>query len=158
MISGILNVPFAQNDPHDPPPVLLIDTKTKAGSRNIDFPEEIIDGLTKHKQRIDLEKSTNADIYKDYDLVVCSEYGTPTDSSNIRRVLNIIIKNSNVPKIRFHDLRHTHATMLLKENISPKIVSERLGHADVRITLDTYSHVLPSMQKETAQLVGKLLF
>lgn len=55
-------------------------------------------------------------------------------------------------------MRHTHATLLLLQGVNPKIVSERLGHADVRITLDTYSHLLPSMQKETALQFGKMLF
>lgn len=59
-----------------------------------------------------------------------------------------------MPKIRFHDLRHTYATLLLKQGIHPKIVSERLGHAN--ITLDTYSHVIPSMQKEAAESFDKL--
>lgn len=55
-------------------------------------------------------------------------------------------------------MRHTHATLLLLQGVNPKIVSERLGHADVRITLDTYSHLLPSMQKDTAIKFGKMLF
>ncbi|RCX22997.1 phage integrase family protein [Fontibacillus phaseoli] len=63
-----------------------------------------------------------------------------------------------LPKIRFHATRHTHATLLLLQGVNPKIVSERLGHADVRISLDTYSHLLPSMQKETAIMFGKMLF
>ena len=53
-----------------------------------------------------------------------------------------------LPLIRFHDLRHTHATQLLKQGVHPKIVSERLGHSSIAITLDTYSHVLPGMQEE----------
>jgi integrase len=60
--------------------------------------------------------------------------------------------------VRFHDLRHTHATELLKAGINPKIVSERLGHSGIRITLDTYSHVLPTLQKEAADLAAKNIF
>jgi integrase len=62
-----------------------------------------------------------------------------------------------VPRIRFQDLRHTHATSLLLRNIHPKIVSERLGHATVSITLDRYSHVLPSMQEEAARAFDSVL-
>ncbi|WP_434182251.1 site-specific integrase [Bacillus thuringiensis] len=61
-------------------------------------------------------------------------------------------------KIRFHDMRHTHATLLLLQGVNPKIVLERFGHADVRITLDMYNHLLPSMQKDTALKFGKKLF
>lgn len=97
-------------------------------------------------------------LYQDMNLVNASELGTPINPSNLRRNFNIFIKKAGLPKIRFHDLRHTHATLLLKEEVNPKIVSERLGHADTRMTLDRYSHVLPNMQKETATKFGELLY
>jgi integrase len=62
-----------------------------------------------------------------------------------------LLKLAGLPQIRFHDLRHTCATLLLSENVNPKIVSEMLGHATIAITLDTYSHVLPTMQESAAQ-------
>ena len=68
-----------------------------------------------------------------------------------------IIKDSNLPRIRFHDLRHTHATLLLKEGVHPKIASERLGHSKVGITLDLYSHVLPGMQEDAVARVDAAL-
>ncbi len=60
------------------------------------------------------------------------------------------MKLLGLSSVRFHDLRHTHATLMLKEGIHPKIVSERLGHSSINITLDTYSHVLPGMQETAA--------
>ncbi|EJQ42365.1 hypothetical protein IEE_03930 [Bacillus cereus BAG5X1-1] len=136
---------------------LLPYTKTKSGSRTIDLPEETVTALKMHWLFIRGEREKNR-FYKNLDLVVCTEFGTPTHKSNIRRVFKSIIEKADIPKIRFHDMRHTHATLLLLQGVNPKIVSERLGHADVRITLDTYSHLLPSMQKETALNFGKLLF
>ena len=62
-----------------------------------------------------------------------------------------VITKARLPHIRFHDLRHTHATLMLKQGIHPKIVSERLGHASVAITLDTYSHVIPGLQEAAAE-------
>jgi integrase len=59
-----------------------------------------------------------------------------------------------MPRFRFHDLRHTHATQLLRQGVHPKIVSERLGHSNIGITLDTYSHVLPGMQEDAAKLLN----
>ena len=66
------------------------------------------------------------------------------------------LKHSGLPHVRFHDLRHGHATLLLLARVHPKVVSERLGHASVGITLDTYSHVLPSMQSEAARAIDEL--
>ena len=68
-----------------------------------------------------------------------------------------LVDKSGLPYIRFHDLRHTHATLLLQQGIHPKIVSERLGHSTIGITMDTYTHVLPNMQKEAAQQFERLL-
>ena len=68
-----------------------------------------------------------------------------------------LLKLAGLPQIRFHDLRHTCATLLLSENVNPKIVSEMLGHATIAITLDTYSHVLPTMQESAAQALEDAL-
>jgi integrase len=68
-----------------------------------------------------------------------------------------LLKRAGLPQIRFHDLRHTCATLLLGRNVNPKIVSEMLGHATIAITLDTYSHVLPNMQSETAKAMEDAL-
>jgi integrase len=134
-------------------------TKTKAGTRTVDLPDETLEKLIIHKAMIEKEKlELGLNEYNDFDLVVCTPTGTPTNKDNIRRTFKSIIKKANLRKIRFHDMRHTHATLLLLQGVNPKIVSERLGHADVRITLDTYSHLLPSMQKETAKNFGRMLF
>ena len=68
------------------------------------------------------------------------------------------MKRADVTLIRFHDLRHTHASLLLEAGVFPKVVSERLGHANISITLDLYSHVAPGMQKSAATSVGALVF
>ena len=64
----------------------------------------------------------------------------------------------DLPRITFHDLRHTHATLMLGAGVHPKVVQERLGHASIQITLDTYSHVMPGMQADAAAKVGALVF
>lgn len=68
-----------------------------------------------------------------------------------------LLKRADVPKVRFHDLRHTCATLLLLNNVNPKIVSEMLGHATIAITLDTYSHLLPTMQDHAAKALDDTL-
>lgn len=68
-----------------------------------------------------------------------------------------LVKRAGLPEIRFHDLRHTCATLLLGKNVNPKVVSEMLGHASIAITLDTYSHVLPDMQDSAARAMEEAL-
>ncbi len=68
-----------------------------------------------------------------------------------------LLKHAGLPRMRFHDLRHTCATLLLTKNVNPKVVSEMLGHASIAITLDTYAHVLPNMQNEAAKAMEEAL-
>lgn len=88
---------------------------------------------------------------------MCTPSGTPINPANVRRSLNAWIKKVVVPKIRFHDLRHTHATLLLVKGVNVKMVSERLGHSNIKITLDTYSHVLPTMQEDSVNKIEEIL-
>ncbi|MDQ1147048.1 integrase [Bacillus sp. SORGH_AS 510] len=133
-------------------------TKTAAGMRSIAMPTELAKELRHHKLEQKKQRLKMGTFYTDLNLVVASEVGTPINPSNLRRNFNNLIKKANLERIRFHDLRHTHATLLLKQGVHPKIVSERLGHADTRMTLDRYSHLLPNMQNETAQKFGELLY
>ena len=84
------------------------------------------------------------------DLVFAHPDGSPLDPSTVTHAFGKLIKKAELPHIRFHDLRHTHATLMLKGGVHPKIVSERLGHANIGITLDTYSHVVPGLQEAAA--------
>ncbi len=68
-----------------------------------------------------------------------------------------MIQKAAVPKILFHDLRHTHATLLLAKGVNVKVISERLGHSNIKITLDTYSHVLPTMQEDAVNKIEEIL-
>ena len=67
------------------------------------------------------------------------------------------VRDGGLPKVRLHDLRHTHATLALEAGIHPKVVQERLGHATIAITLDTYSHAIPAMQEDAAAKIAALL-
>jgi integrase len=91
-------------------------------------------------------------------LVFTAENGAALDPESISRHFRQAVKKTMLPKIRLHDLRHTHATLALQARVHPKVVSERLGHATVSITLDTYSHAIPAMQEEAAALIAGLVF
>jgi integrase len=85
-------------------------------------------------------------LWQDHDLVFPSSVGTPVSGGNLNRAFKVLLKRAGLPQsIRFHDLRHTCATLLLRQGVNPKFVQELLGHRDVGLTLNTYSHVLPDM-------------
>jgi integrase len=134
------------------------ETKTKSSIRTISLTDKAINDLKIHRKKIAKEKLAAGDMYEDNNLVVCTKFGTPVNPRNLLRVFYSLMKEARVPKIRFHDLRHTVATLMLSQSVNPKIVKEILGHSDIRVTLDTYSHVLPSVHKETAKQYGDMLF
>jgi integrase len=132
------------------------ETKTESSIRTVAIPPNVVAELRKHRIR-QMEERLAAKTYTDHGLVIQSTVGTPVLPRNLKRVWYRLLEESGVPKIRFHDLRHTHATLLLKAGVHPKVVSERLGHSSVQITLDTYSHLLPNMQEAAALRFGELL-
>jgi len=95
--------------------------------------------------------------YRDQGFIFASTDGSPMDPQAVRRHFRNLLARAGVPRVRFHDLRHTHATLLLTQDEHPKVVSERLGHATIGITLDTYSHVLPHLQERAARKLDALL-
>jgi integrase len=99
-----------------------------------------------------------APAWEDNDLIVCTGTGAPiTPGGTLTRAFERLTKQAGLPRIRLHDLRHSHATILLRQGVPAKIVSERLGHASIGITLDTYSHVLPDMRDAAAAAIDALL-
>ncbi len=92
--------------------------------------------LKKHRAVVLKEKLSQGEGDQDNELVMCTVFGTPINPANVRRSLKGLIKKAAVPKIRFHDLRHTHITLLLAKGVNVKIISERLGHSNIKITLD----------------------
>jgi integrase len=93
----------------------------------------------------------------DNDLVFNTVEGKPIRPNTITRAWTSFISRSGLKAIRFHDLRHTHASLMLTQGIHPKIVQERLGHASIQMTLDTYSHIAPGLQQAAAESFDKLL-
>ncbi|WP_129727958.1 site-specific integrase [Ectobacillus funiculus] len=131
--------------------------KTKPSLRTINLSETTIRVLKGRKLIVSKEKLSLGPIYEDFDLVACTQHGMPVNPANVRRTFNRFIKVADAPKIRFHDLRYTHANLLLSKGINVKIISERLGHNNIKVTLDTYSHVLPTMQEEVARKLDEII-
>jgi integrase len=130
--------------------LIFREPKTQKSRRPISIPPSLCELLKKLKIQQAKDKLLLGEAYQDLGLVFTQRDGTPFEPSEVGRVYRSILKKANLPPVRFHDLRHTHATLLLEEGIHPKVVSERLGHSTIGITLDTYSHVLPTMQEEAA--------
>ncbi|SFX78233.1 Site-specific recombinase XerD [Thermoactinomyces sp. DSM 45891] len=126
------------------------DPKTKGSKRTIPLPEFALHCLKKHKLQQNQQKLQLGSAYQDHDLVISSNNGEPLPPYIVNYDFKKMLQKASLPKIRFHDLRHSHATILLKIGENPKVVSERLGHTTIGMTLDTYSHVLPDMQKSLA--------
>jgi integrase len=117
-----------------------------------------VEALRGHLKRQLQEIDRAGSLWRENGLMFASESGEPLD----RRYLTscrykALLKRAELPMIRFHDLRHTCATLLLSKNVNPKIVSEMLGHASIAITLDTYSHVLPNMRDQAAAAMEEAL-
>lgn len=136
---------------------ILQDAKTLGSHRTISISDFLINVLKKHQLEQKKIKLQYADSYHDQDLVTASTSGKPKVARECRALLKKYANEVNIPLIRFHDLRHTHATIMLQLGEHPKIVSERLGHANIGITMDLYSHVLPNMQKEAASKFEKAM-
>lgn len=126
--------------------------KTPNGRRTIALDSACLGSLREHRGRQNAHRLALGPTWQDFDLVFASDVGTPVDHNNLYHRFLKLVKVAGVPRIPFHGLRHTHATLLMKQNVHPKVVSERLGHADITLTLQTYGHVLPQMQQEAADI------
>ncbi len=133
--------------------------KTARSRRTVFLSSQLLHKLTIHKRKQAEVRLKLGALWQAFDLIFCGEQGTPLSIPNITyRYFRPILEKANLPRIRLYDLRHTCATLLLAANEHPKVVSERLGHASITLTLDTYSHVLPSMQQAATEKLERILF
>ena len=132
--------------------------KTAKGRRSVKLTAGAVDALRRHHDRQFEESARLAGLWQDYGLVFATTSGTPLNPSNLaNRSFKPLLKRVELPDIRFHDLRHTCATLLLGRSVHPKLVQELLGHATIAITLDTYSHVLPGIGDQIANAMEEVL-
>ena len=134
----------------------FMEPKSKSGVRTIMLGKQALELLKNHKREQQIMINSSKD-WIALDLVFPSNAGTPITASNIRRAFRRLLKASGLPKIRFHDLRHTAASLMLNHGIPVLIVSKRLGHSKPSITIDVYGHLIPSRQEAAAQLMDDLM-
>lgn len=131
--------------------------KSKSGKRTIIVGDKAIDVLRLQQKNIEELKDSIGEEWVELDLIFPSQVGTPLRACNIRRDFRRLIKVSGLPKIRFHDLRHTAASLMLNHGIPVLIASRRLGHSKPSITMDVYGHLMPSQQEKAATLLDQLM-
>ncbi len=125
--------------------------KTPKSRRLVDLPETAVRALEAHFKAGLQPPPADAFVFTD------SKGGPVRKSNLLRRWFHPLLERAGLPRIRFHDLRHTHASLLLAQGVNPKVVQERLGHSQISMTLDTYSHVVPSLQRDAARRIDDLL-
>jgi len=136
----------------------LATPKTKGSRRRVSLTGVAAEALKGHLERQLAEIDRAGSLWQENGLVFASETGAPLDRRYLTsRRFKPLLKRAGLPHFRFHDLRHTCATLLLTQNVNPKVVSEMLGHSSIAITLDTYSHVLPNMQDSAARALEEAL-
>jgi integrase len=134
-------------------------TAPKRGkARVVRLTDMAIAALKAHRATQNEERARAGSLWEETSLVFTSTIGTPVDVGNLTYLsFRPLLKRTNLPRIRFHDLRHTCATLLLSKGTHPKIVQEMLGHANISMTMDTYSHVLPDMQEKAVSAMDDAL-
>jgi integrase len=132
--------------------------KTRRSRRQIALPAPTVEALRAHRAAQAEERLRLGSAWEHHDLVFCTRRGRPLLARNVYRAFKGLLDKGALLDVRFHDLRHTCATLLLGSRVNPKVVSEMLGHATVAITLDIYSHVSPDMEQDAAAAMATVLY
>ena len=135
----------------------MVEPKTKMSRRTIALPETAVNALRLHRTRQLEERLLAGSLWREHGFVFPTTIGTPMDARNLTRHFVKALKNAELPQKRFHDLRHTCASLLLAQGVHPRVVMEILGHSQISLTMDTYSHVIPELQKDAAAKMDELL-
>jgi integrase len=135
----------------------LAEPKSATSRRMVAIPRFVIEALKEHRKR-QVEERLASRAWQENELVFCSIRGTPLRPQNVqRRSFKPLLRKAGLPDIRFHDLRHTAASLLLRAGEHPKVVQERLGHSSIALTMDLYSHLIDNMQAAAAEKLQRLL-
>jgi integrase len=138
--------------------VIVSEPKTARGRRSVALDSTTVAALKEHRRRQVQERLAAGSGWQDTGLVFAREDGTLTAPDSVTQAFERHVKNAKLPTIRLHDLRHTHASLALSVGIPAKVVSERLGHSSIGITLDVYSHVSPALEEDAAERVAEIVF
>ena len=132
----------------------MCEPKTERGRRTIALPDPVTTVLRAHRVRQLEERLQAGNAWQESDFVFTSPVGTPLSRSTVSHHFPRLVQRAGLPHQRFHDLRHCTATYLLAEGVAARLVMEIPGHSQISLTLNTYSHVIPSLQRDAAERLG----
>lgn len=131
--------------------VIIKEPKSASGKRRVALPPSLALVLRQHREAQEALRASLGGTLAESDYVFCHPDGIPMDPSTVSHAFAKMLRRAGLPPMPLHGLRHSHATYLLQAGIHPKVVQERLGHSSIRVTLDTYSHVVGGLQEAAAQ-------
>ena len=137
--------------------IIIKSPKSEAGIRDIKVGDEVMAELKKARTQYMSDMISNSDIFQNLNFVIRQEDGSPLHPDSMTRKWLRFLKDNDLPHIRLHDLRHSNATALIQAGVNPRVVQQRLGHSDVNITLNTYTHVLPEMDVDAAEKLDAIM-
>ncbi|MGY5007213.1 tyrosine-type recombinase/integrase [Streptomyces sp. 900105755] len=132
-------------------------TKTRASERRIALPVECINSLKEHREGQERERDAAAGGWKESDLDFTAQAGGPIDPANLNRSFRSLLERAGLRRVRFHDLRHSTATLLLEQGVELVVIKELLGHAHIGVTATVYAHVRLRLQRDAVNLLGRTL-
>jgi integrase len=131
--------------------------KSMRSRRMIRMPAVVVAALKAHRTRQLEDRLAAGGVWNDSGFVFTSPIGTALEPRNVTREFHVLLAGADLPAVRFHDLRHTAATLLLAQGVDPRTIMETLGHSQISLTLNTYSHVLPALQADAAAKLDAIL-
>jgi integrase len=146
-----------RRDPEDDVPWFQFrHPKTTGSRRTLDIPPVTVEAMREHSAKQKVQRLLADTSWQEQKLVFTTRLGTPVDTTNVLHRFHQILENAGLAKMRFYDLRHTHASLLIAEGVHPKKIAERLGHASIKLTMDLYGHLFEGSDKELAERMQKL--
>jgi integrase len=132
--------------------------KTVRSRRTVPLPVQLVRALEEHKERQDKERITAGSLWRGSPCVFTTPIGTPVDPRNDYREFKKLLGKAGLPSVRLHDLRHTAASLLVAQGVPPRVVMEILGHSQISLTMNTYSHVAPEVSRAAADRIAETLW
>lgn len=135
----------------------LVEPKSAKSRRTVALPAVTASALRAHRKRQLEDRLAAGDDWKGEGFVFCTPIGTAADPHNINRQFRLLLKTAGLPPTRIHDMRHTAATLLLAQGVDPRTIMEVLGHSQISVTLNTYTHVMPTLRRDAATKLDAVL-